>query len=1085
MKCGHPTSPLVDWVATEYNNQISPSTFYTVTASSGLVVSPSEVNLNGSQSQQFSATVGTCQSATVSWSMPSGSPGSLSSSGLYTAPASVSALQDIVVNATSQTDPALTASAIATLVPSSLNGTIALTASHQSPYSIGTSQGFVASVKDASGALESGVIVGFVVQGANRLSGSAITDNNGNAVFTYSGAMSGTDTVTAFLTKNGIEISSNSLAIVWSGPVQAVTDGSISLLAQPAIGLEGLLGAFTDNNGSVIEPLAIGASPRVFVVPEGATQLQMGVDDDYYADNGGPGFIVNVNDVPVNVGAAAMPWLWRPGGLNAAYAFGVQDGTNPVVGATNLVPGQSVVVAYQSGLNSPGGLYPPNYDANGVPTLITGTGGGSTGTFAPTYFMSSGSYPVGQPAPITALVTNGSGSSLANVPVILDISGPNSRQLQATTNANGEASFTYAGLNAGTDTLRAEAILSGQTTITSSETTVTWVAPNSLPMGSLTLSPNSVQPQPAGGTLSFSVLAEDSFGAPIASLPVSLVISGADQEILTGTTDSTGNATILYRDQNPGTASVKAVSTINNYDTFSNTVSVPWTLPPSTSSGSGGSGSLSVSIDAPNTIILPNALQLGGSATDSSLPQGDSITTMWSMVSGPGTVTFANSQQISTTASFSEPGSYVLQLAASDVNGNTSAQLTIAVNPEPGMSQGWIGSPTYGSQVSCIVPITVAAGENLASGVLSFYPANNPNNVTVLNTDTTGSGQIGTFDTTVLNNGTYWITLQATDTIGNSEYNLDLVTVAGNCKPGRITSTVTDLVVPAKGLAINIQRTYDSLNASTIGDFGYGWNLGTNVNLSVDPKGDVSFTLGGIRRTFYLTPVFNGFLPFYTPAFTAEPGFHGTLSGNGPGCSDLFDFILPDGSLWYCIDGGLYDPTGYIYTDPSGTQYLISASGNLQLIEDKNGNTLTITRNGITSSTGLSVPFVRDSSGRITEITDPQGNHYQYAYDGNGNLASVTYPNITQPSTYTYDSNHRYLSGTDFRGNALPTTAYYGPSDTDTNGLPLNGRLKSVTDALSETTSYAYNLDTNTTTITIRRRQRKRRHGDHGLRHVG
>jgi hypothetical protein len=36
-------------------------------------------------------------------------------------------------------------------------------------------------------------------------------------------------------------------------------------------------------------------------------------------------------------------------------------------------------------------------------------------------------------------------------------------------------------------------------------------------------------------------------------------------------------------------------------------------------------------------------------------------------------------------------------------------------------------------------------------------------------------------------------------------------------------------VVPFNGLPIKIQRTYDSLNANTIGDFGYGWKLGTNV----------------------------------------------------------------------------------------------------------------------------------------------------------------------------------------------------------------------------------------------------------------
>ena len=41
--------------------------------------------------------------------------------------------------------------------------------------------------------------------------------------------------------------------------------------------------------------------------------------------------------------------------------------------------------------------------------------------------------------------------------------------------------------------------------------------------------------------------------------------------------------------------------------------------------------------------------------------------------------------------------------------------------------------------------------------------------------------------------------MQATDTSGHTEDNLALVTVAGNYKPGRVTATVTDLVVPEKG----------------------------------------------------------------------------------------------------------------------------------------------------------------------------------------------------------------------------------------------------------------------------------------------
>jgi hypothetical protein len=39
----------------------------------------------------------------------------------------------------------------------------------------------------------------------------------------------------------------------------------------------------------------------------------------------------------------------------------------------------------------------------------------------------------------------------------------------------------------------------------------------------------------------------------------------------------------------------------------------------------------------------------------------------WSMVSGPGTVTFANPAALSTTATFSIPGTYVLRLTVTRV----------------------------------------------------------------------------------------------------------------------------------------------------------------------------------------------------------------------------------------------------------------------------------------------------------------------------------------------------------------------------------------------------------------------------------
>jgi YD repeat-containing protein len=513
---------------------------------------------------------------------------------------------------------------------------------------------------------------------------------------------------------------------------------------------------------------------------------------------------------------------------------------------------------------------------------------------------------------------------------------------------------------------------------------------------------------------------------------------------------------------------------IDGMETISNQVTVPWTLPASTTTTPiPGNGTMSGSITALPTVTLPNTLSLTGTITDTNTSA--TITTAWSQASGPGTspgaITFANPQQLVTTASFSQAGIYLIQLSASDSAGNsTSGQLSVTVNPVPDTPQGWIGSPVNGSAVSGLVPITLASGITLQSGILTYYPVNNPNNATVLNATTTGSGQIGTLDTTTLPNGSYWIHLEATDSSGNLEYSLVLVTVTGNYKPGRVTATVTDLVVPATGLTINIQRTYDSLNAGTSGDFGYGWNLGINVNLTVDPKGDVTFTLGGQRKTFYFTPQQQGYSPligyispWYYPIYTPEPGLYGTLTDSGTGCYPVIDCLTADG---YCYGGNQYNPTTYIYTDPNGTSYTISAAGRLQSIQDRSGNGLTITANGITSTTGLSVPFVRDAQNRITQITDPQGNIYQYGYDASGNLATVTYPSTPQPSTYTYDANHLYLSGTDARSNPLPTSSYFTSADTDPSGLPLNGRLKSVTDAFNNTTSYAYNIATTTTTIT-------------------
>jgi RHS repeat-associated protein/uncharacterized repeat protein (TIGR01451 family) len=460
-----------------------------------------------------------------------------------------------------------------------------------------------------------------------------------------------------------------------------------------------------------------------------------------------------------------------------------------------------------------------------------------------------------------------------------------------------------------------------------------------------------------------------------------------------------------------------------------------------------------VSAGANQSVELPiTTVTLTGSVTDDGLPLGGTITQQWSKLSGPGTVTFSSPTQLATQATFSSPGTYLLQLTASDSQLSASSVVSVAI------LQKFVGGPVSGTIVQGQVPITLAPGITLASGVLDYWPASNPNNVQVINPNTTGSGTIGIFDGTLLANGSYVVRLTATDTNGNAQVSLITLTVVGENKPGRVTTTVTDLQVPVGGIPISIVRAYDSLQQGQIRDFGFGWGLSIGIDLEVDPSYNVTFTLNGQRKTFFFQPQASSFLfPWLLlPTYSPEAGLHGTLTSDG--CGGLLHLQ----SSVVCFPSGAYQPTTYTYTDASGTRYVIGSDGSLHSVQDINGNTLTVTAAGITGSKGINVPFQRDPQGRITQITDPQGHLYQYSYDSSGNLVTVQYPGISSPITYTYDSSHRLTGGIDANNHALPSRIY------DTSG-----RLQSVTDALGNTTTYSYTTATvngvfiSTTTITL------------------
>jgi hypothetical protein len=85
----------------------------------------------------------------------------------------------------------------------------------------------------------------------------------------------------------------------------------------------------------------------------------------------------------------------------------------------------------------------------------------------------------------------------------------------------------------------------------------------------------------------------------------------------------------------------------------------------------------SVSAGADQSVVLPQAATLDGTVTDDGLPAGSSLTTTWTQVSGPGAVTFADPGATDTTAGFTQAGTYVLRLTASDSALSGSDEVTV------------------------------------------------------------------------------------------------------------------------------------------------------------------------------------------------------------------------------------------------------------------------------------------------------------------------------------------------------------------------------------------------------------------------
>lgn len=379
--------------------------------------------------------------------------------------------------------------------------------------------------------------------------------------------------------------------------------------------------------------------------------------------------------------------------------------------------------------------------------------------------------------------------------------------------------------------------------------------------------------------------------------------------------------------------------------------------------------------------------------------------------------------------------------------------------------------------------ITPADGFTVASWSILVRPAGAGADTVIATQTVTGGGNAtasGTVDPTKLPNGTYLLTIRAVSSDGGVQNSTTSLIVDGNLKLGRYVTTYQDLSVGVAGLPMQVLRTYDSFD-KTVGDFGVGWNVDlanfrVSVNKPLGYGGWVQETFGcgfifcqtryrsttphtvtvvwpdGHQEIFDMTPA-NGstfFAPLTAAGFTGRARTTSKLEADGDtGLSFFGDGNLYGGGFG---SGGIFDPQRFRLTAKDGTVYLLDRTSGLVSSTDRNGNTLTVSAAGITSSLGPSITFTRDAQGRITKVVGPEDETLLYTYDPAGDLKTATDP-TGRILTYTYDGAHNLTLTKDPLNRPFQTLTYQ------------DGRLATVTDALGNEVTVDLDPDARTETV--------------------
>lgn len=958
------------------------------------------------------------------------------------------------------------------------------------PNPTGSTQTLTATLLDRSSNPIAGQTVTFTITGANPGTGTATTDASGKAVFTYTGANSGNDVARAAVSAPGITISSNTSSISWGKLLQPVVTSQVQGNFFPNANDSCSFGAtpnttpafqqtFPDvlfNADSSFVPhdiSSVGASTRPF------TDLTVDVNGNYNGQ-----IVAQGNNLQAGAGSMSSFYAEFAGNFVVAQAGDV---------TFTVVHDDGYILGVGNGATRVNGDYegspPATTPFSGYPTLAAwNQGGGGTGS-ATVHFPAAGTYPyeldytecgggglrliletaqfVPQTNPLSIYVGYADGLRPAGSIFPFPWQGsPNVTFLGGCTFDSGAIRFDN----------------SGSTDITLDKVTVD--------LGSFAGAPHfDIWPAnlvvPAGGILILAQTGCYNFD----SSDYSGAGCGGNNGVLPLVNVVRNGVTTTYTDTNQ-------VLNTHGFDlACRGNESISWQRI------GGGASTINVPLP-PATMLDLTPFNVPGAI------QGQSVAVTVSALDGAGNpvpslpvslqVFGANAQTLTATtglnglASFSYTGalagSDTLQAIAFVLGQRAISNQGSVVWTSPGGAGSAAApsisaaTPADGSIVTKPTPVdaTIAppSGHSITGWRVFYQTSGGPQVVIGSGTGAPPSPLGVTFDPTLLANGVYTLTVEATADNGAVQDVSSGISVFGTLKLGRYTTSFRDLSVPVSGFAMQVMRTYDSTDMSN-GDFGIGWhvdvsNFSVSSNRLLGAGGwtmyDTSCTLGlcltayknsaprfvsvrfpdGHVEVFDLTPD-GGTNVFWTctPKFTAR-GALGTTSTLVPlddtGCS-----YTGDGNLYG--SNGVYNPQRFQLTTRRGEVFVLDAKLGLISMTDRNGNRLSVDASGVHSSAGPSITFARDGSGRITTVTGPSGQTLKYSYSASGDLVSSTDPD-GNVDTYTYDAAHHLLKVAGPQG-ALSTQNYDS-----------SGRLVSITDASGHTTMITSDPSAQTTAVT-------------------